>query len=95
MLSASLRNAICKSHIVLIQLGLLERPSFNGMTGGRLESAWVSDLESCRNETTLERVPMLRLSIDRGDEASMRGSSGAAQASRRKTVARGPEEYVK
>jgi len=30
MLSASLRNAICKSHIALIQLGLLERPSFNG-----------------------------------------------------------------
>ena len=29
-LSASLRNAICKSHIALIQLGLLVRPSLNG-----------------------------------------------------------------
>ena len=62
--------------------------------GGSPESVWVSDLESRRKKSDARTSAMLRLSFDRGDEASMLGSSGAAKASRRESVARGLKVYV-
>jgi hypothetical protein len=55
--------------------------------GWEIGIGWAPDLESCGKEVVLNRVPILRLSLDRGDEASIIGSLGAAQGSRRKSVA--------